>query len=76
MRYAVGGDLPVSNMVSTWTLTPIDKGTVVSYHGQFDAPSPDMAEPLKQKIAGMAGFLVEALKTNVESGQVLAAPAA
>lgn len=76
MRYTIGGDLPVTNMVSTWTLTPKGSGTVVSYHGRFEPPSPDMAVLLQGKLAGMAGFLVEALKTNVETGKVLAPPAA
>ncbi len=75
MRYTITGDLPVTNMVSTWSLEPKGDTTVVTYHGRFDAPSPDMAVPLQQKLGGMAGFLLEALKTNVETGQVLAPPA-
>lgn len=74
LQYAVAGDLPVQNMIATWTLRGDGARTIVKYHGKFDA-APDMAEPVKAKLAGFAAFLLAALKTNVETGDVLPPPA-
>lgn len=70
LQYRIKGDLPVDSVLSTWALSKNGHGTNVAYHASFDATE-DLAGPVKEKLEGLATFLLMALKLNVETGDVM-----
>ncbi len=71
-RYQIAG-MPTKSAATTWTVAPEGNGTKVGFHLAFDAEA-EMVAPLTEKISGFRDFLLAALKTNAETGAVIALP--
>lgn len=73
-RYEITGDMPTSSLVSEWALDEEDGETTVVYRARFETGEDVPADAVADELGGTAEFLVQALKTYVETGEVLEPP--
>lgn len=74
LAYRIASENPVfDGAESVWRLADEGQGTRVSYEMDVQPPE-EAADEAREELAGTARFLLEALKTNVETGQVLDPP--
>lgn len=73
-RYEIKGDLPTASLVSEWELEEGDEGVDVAYRAEFEPSEGTPAEAVREELGETGEFLVQALKTYVETGQVLEPP--
>lgn len=74
LRYEITGDMPTSSLVSEWSLDEEDGETTVVYRARFEPAEDVPAEAVADELGGTGEFLVQALKTYVETGEVLEPP--
>lgn len=74
MAYEIRSEHPAfDGAVSAWRLDASGEGTRVTYEMDVEPPE-EVAAEAEQELSGTARFLLEALKTNVETGEVLEPP--
>lgn len=73
-RYEITGDMPTASLISEWELTEDDGDTIVAYRATFEPTEGTPAEAVAEELGGTGEFLVQALKTYVETGKVLEPP--
>lgn len=73
-RYEITGDMPTTSLVSEWELTDEDDATLVTYRARFEPTEDVPAEAVAEELGGTGEFLLQALKTYVETGKVLEPP--
>lgn len=75
-RYEITGDMPTRSLVSEWALDEEDGETTVAYRARFEPSKEAAAEAVAKELSGTGEFLLQALKTYVETGEVLEPPEA
>lgn len=74
LTYRITSENPVfDGAESTWRIDQAGEGTRVTYAMDVDPPE-EAAKEAERELDQTAAFLLEALKTNVETGQVLEPP--
>lgn len=73
-RYEITGDMPTKSLVSEWRLEEADGETIVTYRARFTPAEGTPAEAVAEELGGTGEFLVQALETYVETGEVLEPP--
>lgn len=73
-RYEITGDMPTESLTSEWRLEEADGETIVTYRAEFEPTEGTPAEAVAEELGGTGQFLVNALKTYVETGEVLEPP--